>query len=106
MKNKQFRISYAPLAFDDLDEIDDYISQSLHNPSAAQKLLDQFQSTIDQLKEFPMLGSRLNDRFLAKKGYRKLVVQNYLVFYLVNEPASEIIIARILYGAREYRHLL
>ncbi len=106
MENKRFHIRFTPLALEDLDEIDDYITNSLHNPSAALKLLDQFQYSIDQLKEFPLLGGRVNDRYLAKKGYRKLVVQNYLVFYLVREPSAEIIISRILYGAREYRHLL
>jgi len=106
MKNKKYAIRYTPLSFEDLNEIDSYISDTLCNPDAALRLLDKMEKSIGQLKEFPHIGSAVEDAYLASKGYRKLVVENYLVFYLINELTSEVIVMRVLYGAREYQNLL
>ena len=106
MENKCYQIRYTPLAADDLDEIDTYISDTLCNPQAAEGLLEEMEKSINQLRNFPYIGSEVEDAYLASKGYRKLVVENYLVFHLVNEQLQEILIMRVLYGAREYRSLL
>lgn len=59
-----------------------------------------------RLTGFPYSGSVLLDEFLKSKGYRKLIVDNYIVFYLVNELEKQVVIMRILYGAQNYRDLL
>ncbi|MGI6712242.1 MAG: type II toxin-antitoxin system RelE/ParE family toxin [Bacillota bacterium] len=46
------------------------------------------------------------DEPLKKRGYRKLIVGNYMVFYLVNEQERQVIITRILYGAGDYQTIL
>ena len=47
---------------------------------------------------------RSRDLALAAKGYRYLVVGNYLVFYVIVGPAVQI--RRILYAKRDYKQLL
>ena len=106
MESENYRIRYTPLAYEDLDEIDTYISTVLLNPQAALNLLDEMEESINRLQQFPLIGSELEDPYLASKGYRKLVVQNYLVFHLVDQAQKEVIIMRVMYGAREYRSLL
>jgi len=46
------------------------------------------------------------DEPLKARGYRKLIVDNYLVFYLVEELDKEVVIMRILYGATNYQDIL
>lgn len=106
MESKSYRIRYTPLAYADLDNIDSYISETLCNPQAAENLLDEMESSIRQLKNYPLLGFEVNDPYLASKGYRKITVQNYLVFYLIDHTEKNVIIMRVLHGAREYRDLL
>lgn len=106
MENERYRIRYTPLAFDDLDEIDSYITDTLCNGQAAVRLLNEIEKSVDQLRQFPQIGSVVEDAYLASKGYRKLIVENYLVFYLINEPQKEAVIMRVLYGAREYHNYL
>lgn len=106
MESKFYRIRYTPLAFEDLDKIDDYISVTLANPQAALALLDEIERSVSRLKRYPFMGSKIDDVVLATKDYRKLVVGNYLIFHLVNEAEREIVIMRVIYGAREYRDLL
>lgn len=106
MENEQFGIRYTPLAYEDLNEIDSYISETLGNPQAAMRLMEEIEKSVDQLERFPMIGSAVEDPFLESKGYRKLVVQNYLIFYLVDASRQLVVIMRVQYGAREYRNLL
>jgi addiction module RelE/StbE family toxin len=101
-----YQIRYLPLAYEDLDEIDTYISDTLGNPAAAERLMEKMQQTINQLTQFPYIGSEVADAYLAAKGYRKLVVDNYIVFHLVDDVQKEVLIMRVLYGHREYRNLL
>ncbi len=106
MESELYRIRYTPLAYEDLDDIDTYISTVLLSPQAALKLLNEMEESINRLKEFPFIGSEVNDPYLASRGYRKLIIQNYLVFHLVDQMQKEILIMRVMYGAREYRNLL
>lgn len=106
MEHESYRIRFTPLAFDDLNETDAYISETLCNEAAAQRLLKEMEESVNQLKQFPRIGSEVEDAYLASKGYRKLVVDNYLIFHLINEAQREVVIMRVIYGAREYRNLL
>lgn len=106
MESEHFQIRYTPLAYEDLDEIDTYISETLVNPQAAEKLLDELEQSICRLEQFPFSGAEVADSHLAGKGYRKLVVGNYLVFHLVDLEQKQVAIMRVLYGAREYHNLL
>ncbi|WP_242861752.1 type II toxin-antitoxin system RelE/ParE family toxin [Bittarella massiliensis (ex Durand et al. 2017)] len=106
MENDIYKIRYTPLAFEDLDSIDTYISKTLYNEAAAIRLLDQMEQSISRLEQYPYTGPEVEDVYLASKGYRKLVVENYLIFYLVNKLEKEVFIMRVLFGAREYHNFL
>ncbi len=101
-----YQIRYTPLAYEDLDSIDSYIAKTLANPSAADRLMEKMERSINQLKDLPYIGSEVADAYLAAKGYRKLVVDNYIVFHLVSEKERTVIVMRVLHGAREYQNLL
>ncbi|MFP3154038.1 type II toxin-antitoxin system RelE/ParE family toxin [Lachnospiraceae bacterium ZAX-1] len=100
MENKDYHIRYTPLAYEDLDEIDTYISEKLCNPIAAQHLMEAMETSIHRLQGHPLIGAKVNGPYLESKGYRKLAVEHYLVFYLVNSQQHEVIIMRVLYGGK------
>ena len=52
MENELYKIRYTPLAYEDLDSIDSYISETLCNESAAERLLDKIEKAAGQLKQF------------------------------------------------------
>ncbi len=106
MENKPYQIRYTPLAYADLDSIDSYIAETLANPTAADHLMEKMERSIDRLKDFPYIGSEVGDAYLAAKGYRKLVADNYIVFHLISEDRRTVLIMRVVHGAREYQNLL
>ena len=103
MKENNYALKFTPIAYEDLDEIYRYITSELYNEAAANNLLIKFEANIMRLKDFPFSCSFVRDEMLKEKGYRKLIVDNYIVFYLVNEVQKEVIIMRILYGKKNYQ---
>lgn len=96
------KIRYLPIAQKDLLEIMAYIRSD--NPAAALDLLDRFDEAIAKLGEFPYLGVVPKDHRLRLLGYRMLIVDHYLVFYVVIDDVVEI--RRVIHGKRRYEFLL
>jgi addiction module RelE/StbE family toxin len=104
MNKNKYQIKYLPIAENDLKEIISSIQTDDQN--AALSLLDNIDRSVSQLKNFPYKGKTPEDNYLQSKGYRMLVIKNYIVFYAVNESINEVEIRRILHGKRKYKFLL
>lgn len=99
---RKYEIRYLPSAQEDLFEILDYIK--VDNPNAAIEFIKQIESEISKLASFPRMGVIPNDSQLQTSGYRMLVIDNYLVFYVVLNNVVEI--RRVIHGKRRYSFLL
>ena len=65
---------------------------------------DKLTEEIGGLSHMPERCPRPRDLALAAKGYRYLIVENYLVFYTISGQTVQI--QRILYGRRNYQNIL
>lgn len=102
MPKARYQINLTEAAEQDLTEIVDYIADE--NPAAALKVAIKIEKNILKLEDFPLVGVVPRVRRLAKKGYRILIVDDYLVFYIIAD--NEMIeIRRILSGKRDYQFL-
>jgi len=99
---KRYRIRYLPSAQEDLLGILDYIK--LDNPVAAVEFIERIETDVGKLKTFPGLGVVPKDPRLEMSGYRMLVIDSYLVFYVIQEGIVEI--RRVIHGKRRYSFLL
>jgi len=106
MLNNRYNIKFTSKARDDLDEIYSYISGELFAEDTANNLLERIESSIMRLRDFPFSCNFVADEFLKSKGYRKLIVDSYIAFYLVNEAEKQVVIMRILYGRQKYQDIL
>lgn len=99
---ERYKVKIYPSAQRDLRDIVDYLNTL--SPSAALRYYDKLTEEIASLSTMPERCPRLRDLALAAKGYRYLIVENYLIFYVVSGGTVQI--RRILYGRRDYRALL
>ena len=98
----QYKVLLYPAAERDLLEIIDYLNTL--SPEAALRYYDLLTERIASLAVLPERCPRPRDLALAAKGYRYLLVKNYLVFFAVAEDRVEI--RRIIYARRDYAALL
>lgn len=101
-----FKIIVLPVAENDMKSIGDYIAETFCNSSAALKLINKFYEQICRIAEFPFSGNVLKNKMQFDYEYRYKIVENYLIFYTVDETKQSVNIARVLYGASNYNSIL
>lgn len=102
MPKPKHQINITEVAGQDLIEIVDYIAND--NPSAALKLAEEIEQNILRLEDFPLMGVVPKTRRLTRQGYRILIVDNHLVFYVLLDDGT-VEIRRIVSGKRDYNFL-
>lgn len=100
--SKKYRIQLLPAARKDLFGMGAYIATD--SCEAAIRYLDKIHSKIQLLSSHPRMGHRPKDPYLKKRGYRVLVVDSYLVFYVIQRTAIKI--RRIIHGSKDLKSIL
>ena len=103
---KKYSVFMTHTATEDLKGIASYIASELQEPSIAKKLIQTIKDAVMSLGQMPTRYSLLRDANLAVQGIRRLMVENYIVFYVVSEKDSQVTIVRILSGRRDWVNLL
>jgi plasmid stabilization system protein ParE len=90
------KLRFTSRAIRDIAEIADYIRT--RNPAAAARVRDSILDSLRTLMLFPNSG-----RAQALEGVRKLVTRRYryLVYYVVDTSADEMVILTIQHPARD-----
>ena len=100
-----YELQYLPLFYDDLHATVKYLSEVLHNPKAANKLIDDVENAIlDRLpnaEAFEPFHSLKERRY----PYYRIYVNNYIVYYVVIEHRI-MEVRRLLYVGRNRDQIL
>ncbi len=83
-----------------------YIAIDLKNTDAAVHLLDLFDQTIQSLQEFPQRISLTDEDIWRNQGIHRAVIQNYLMYFWINEVSAEVQVIAVIYGKRSQRDAL
>jgi len=102
MPKDKYQIRFLRVADEDLTEIISFIASD--NPTAANAIADKIEKNIELLSENSILSRIPRDEDIKNLGYRYIIIQNYIVFYTIEERT--ILIHRILHGARNYKTIL
>ena len=84
----------------------DYIEFVLHNPQAADALLDEVGMKINSLSEISERYAVVSDPVLKSWQIRFIQVKNYLAFYVISESERRVYLVRFLYGRRDWVSIL
>ncbi|MDP2208302.1 MAG: type II toxin-antitoxin system RelE/ParE family toxin [Bacteroidota bacterium] len=98
----KYTLRYLPVAQEDLISILDYIAKD--NPGRALAFVDKLDDHIKRLENHPFLGRVPRHPKLNEFGYRVMIVESYLVFYIIR--GKQIEIHRIIHGSRNLDHLI
>jgi len=90
----------------DLQGILRYITDTLKEPVIARRIFTSIKEQILTLSQMPLRHSVVQDQPYSAMGVRKLLVENYVAFYIINEEKCEVHVLRILYIRREWQNIL
>lgn len=102
----EYKIVIEQTAENDLLGILSYISDTLHEPSIAMKNYGLIKKEILTLNRMPFRFEVVNEEPYRSMGVRRIPVENYTAFYIVDENEKTVHIFRIIYNRREWQYLL
>lgn len=96
-----YEIILTDIAKEELEEIYSYIEKHLLMGNTAKALMGKIEENILVLGRNPYLYKEIHVK-PHNDIYRRLVVDNYVVLYEVEEEHKQVVIYRVLYGKRDY----
>ncbi len=97
----KWNVLYTKTAKQDLKDIYKYICFELKAPNTAKNLLEKITNEIDKLDELPLRYRVYMEEPWSEKGVRFFPVDNYLVFYAVDQKEKNVSVLRIMYAGRD-----
>ena len=86
----RYETIYLPVANRDIIRIDDALTEY---PNKAKRIFQEMDSKVTDLEEMPYMLPA----YQAKPEYRRMILEDHLLFYKVDEDEHKIRIYRILY---------
>jgi len=96
---RHYEVLITDKAYDDMESIYKYIAETLLVPTTAVKQYDRIAEAILTLKEMPERMKIMASEPERSKGLRSLIVDNYTVFFVINDET--VYITRVLYSASD-----
>jgi toxin ParE1/3/4 len=96
-----FQVKYSEQASDDLNDIVEYIHDELENPHAAERFYRKVMEKNGFLRDNPFMYPLHHDKKLNEKGLRFIAINNYILFYIIDEDNKIVNVVRIVYGRRD-----
>ena len=90
----------------DIDEAIGYIATDLANPNAASDLADELEEKFDELCKTPKSGRPVENEFLKRDDVRRILVGNFIAYYLIDDEKKQIVVLRFVYSRRDQGKIL
>lgn len=101
-----YKIKYTKQAKKDIENIFDYIINKLNNRTAANNLKNKIKKEEKNIQMFPYGNAEISFVKPLEHKYRKSIVNNYELFYRIDDANKTIIITRILHNKQNIKSKL
>lgn len=96
----KYKVKITPRAIRELDNIYEYIANEKLAPENAKGQVDRIKKAVLSLDTFPQSHQERNEGRYAGKGYRQLLIDNYIVIFRIEETSKTVYLITIQYHGR------
>jgi toxin ParE1/3/4 len=97
----KYHITLNQRAFRDIEDIFAYIALEKLSPENAKGQTDRIWDALKTLDTFPQSHQERNEGAYAGKGYRQLIIDNYLAIFKIDENTKTVSIITVQYQGRD-----
>ena len=101
-RNMEYSIKLADQFLEEFEEICDHISNKLKNIDAQNRLREKVIYNVLLLENSPQMCTEIENTDRTERQYRKMIVNNYVILYTIDESEKVIYVAHIYYSGRNY----
>ena len=98
----KFKIKFNPRAIRELNSIYEYIANEKLAPENALGQVNRIKNAILNLDTFPQSHQERNEGRYAGKGYRQLLIDNYMAIFRIDELHKTVYVVTIQYQGRNH----
>ena len=102
----RYAVNYSKEALDDLRAIYAYIANALLVPATAAAQVERIRKEVRSLNFMPARYTLVEWEPWHSMGMHQLPVDNYVAYYLVDDAAKTVTVARIFYGGRDIEGII
>ena len=106
MASEHYSYILTEIAEADVDEAFDYIANELYNPDAASAFANELDEKLEEICKTPKTGRLVHNPYLKQHDVRRVLVKNYIAYYLIDEDAEKIVVLRVVYNKRDQDKIL
>lgn len=103
---EHYTVSYAADALNDLREIYAYLSNELLVPKTAAALAERIRRQVRSLDSMPARFALVDWEPWHSMKMHQFSVNNFVVYYLIDDGKRSVIVARIFYGGRNVEEIV
>ena len=93
----KYKVKVNPRAIRELNRIYEYIAKEKLAPENAKGQVDRIKKAVLGLDTFPQSHQERNEGRFAGKGYRQLLIDNYIAIFRVDELMKTVYVVTIQY---------
>ena len=101
-----YKIIITPDAEDDLVELRNYIADVLLARDTARNYIRTIRKEIGTLSEMPARYKPVDDEPWHSRGIRRIMVNNFFVYYRIDEDRKQVFILNVIYARRDRLRML
>jgi len=96
-----YKVIVMPEAEADLVELRNYISETLQSPGTALSYVEALEREIITLSEMPARYKPVDEEPWRSRGFRRLIIKNFYVYYRIDESEKQVHITNVIYTRRD-----
>lgn len=101
-RNMEYSIKLADQFLEEFEEICDYISNKLKNIDASNRLRKKVIDNVLLLENSPKMYTKIEKTDRTERQYRRMVVNNYVILYTIDDLEKIVYVVHIYYSKRNY----
>ena len=98
----QYNVELTDECKKDIRNIYTYIRNNLDAEDAANRLSDQYEFAIRNLEYFSKIYAVIDKYENIRRIYRRIVVNNYIILFTIDEKDKKVYVSHIYYKGRDY----
>lgn len=101
-----YKVKLTHNALYQLKEAVRYISKVLLEPQVAKLWSDRIKADISSLDNMPFRYPAVEEEPWRSEGIRSMAIENFIVYYWVDEPSFTVWVTAVVYGRRDRINVL
>lgn len=100
--SNQYQVEFTDECMKEIRKIYNYIKEELYAEQEAQNLMNKVEEYTNNLSYAPRIYAEIDKYIGTDKIYRRIVINNYVILYTIEEETKKVYVSHMYYSGRDY----